>query len=310
MSALTWPPQYGKTIEPNIGAGAHGGSFFRKRDVDHPIRKIEVWAAPSGDSIQGIRVTWRSSTSATIGTQGVEHPAAIDLAEDEKINEMSIWADTTYVHRVHIKTSSDQTLDAGRENGDKFDMNTASGFLAGFQAYADASKIYELGPYFLKPYVPGRTNNPLLGDSRGGNDYTALNLDRRVSKIQVWWGSGAEPKNSIDRELRKMKLTYEQADEKWFSGNAGPAPTMDKTYEFDLQARELVTKMTFWQREDGGGFRCLSGFEFETSKGNTFTIGTKTNKVYPVPDLGTGVLLGFEGKLGYCMDRATPVFAK
>lgn len=304
-SALSWPPLYGKGPVPNLSTGGRGGTIFDKKDANHPVKTIQLWETAE-QSIKAIRIVWDdvSNTAATIGIPDGDSPQTIDLAKNEKITSFVVWADE-FVEQIEIKTDQGQTMTSGAMEDPSEDygmeMDIGSGYLAGFRATSDSSKIYRLKPYFLDRYKVQRTHNPLhhYDSDNGGLPYSLLRLDRRVEKVEGWWGA-----SDVGNLLRKLQVTYEGGGSA-SAGLIGGAPPYDyKSYTFNLAGNEVITKCS-----KRVGMR-TDQLYFKTDKGREFLVGGPLGNYAQIPDLGNGILLGFEGRAGWDINQIAPVFAK
>lgn len=104
--------------------------------------------------------------------------------------------------------------------------------------------------------------------------------------------------------LRKIQVTYEGGGSASAGALGGASPTQYKAYTFDVVGKEIITK--FSKR---AGMR-LDQIWFETDKAGNYIIGGTGGYYVSTPDIGNGILLGFEGRAGWDVNQLAPVFAK
>lgn len=236
-------------------------------------------------------------------------PKTINLVKEEKITKFTIWA-SDHVEQIDINTDKGQSISSGTADTSippyGMDMDVGSGFLAGFRAAYDSSKIYRLKPYFLDNYVVTRTNNPTwhAGSDGGGYPYEMVRLDRRVEKVEGWWGASDMVGGDGGNILRKIQVTYEGGGTAAAGALGGASPTQYKEYTFNLPEKEVITQ--FSKR---AGMR-TDQIWFDTDKPGIYVLGGVGGHYVSTPDLGNGILLGFEGRAGWDINQLAPVFAK
>lgn len=233
-AALSWPPIHGNHVVGNLVAGSGTGGYISKpKNVDHRVTSLQVWQDANGlHAIQGI---WDTSPPQqfTIGTpQGASQ--SITLADDEKITSFKIYAGS-HVDRIEVETDAGQKISSSSTGGLEYPMNVGAGSLAGFRAFHDNHHIIRFRPEFLGPYTVQQTQNQQWGGS-GGYAFSAVKLDRRVSKVEAWWG-GSNHGNT----LRKITVHWESGPTESYGNLGGANPIDYKALQFDLPGKEIVT---------------------------------------------------------------------
>ncbi|PWY76128.1 hypothetical protein BO94DRAFT_605431 [Aspergillus sclerotioniger CBS 115572] len=316
MTDLSWPPLMGNTLIFNLTAGGQGGTLFNEKNVEYPVKKIQVWGTVG--TIHGIRITWRSDapkqkTIGNVQAEGAEM-VSLELADKERFTSFVIRT-SKWVRRITAETDKGQMLEIGskkeeegeeggegesggeqeEEEEDEFEMAVGSGFLAGFKGSADSNQILKLQALFIEPYVVKRTDYEPKGREEGSY-FSAVRTDARVTRIDFWAGTWG--KHFV---VKRMGLTWENGESTTF-GNTDDNQ-QHRSITFDVKNDERVAKLAFRQ-----GWR-LDQVWLKTTKGNEVLAGGFEGGIPPLLSVGNGVLLGFEGTVAPDLVKIAPVYA-
>ncbi|OGM41646.1 hypothetical protein ABOM_009980 [Aspergillus bombycis] len=135
-------------------------------------------------------------------------------------------------------------------------------------------------------------NNPVGG--AGGKDFSVVGEpSETIDTLQFWVGDGAgQPK-----VLRGLQITW--------SGNRKSAvygTATDESQSFKFEPGETITEM-----QVAGGLRADS-ISFTTTSRSFFAGGPGGKKV--TMNVGSGILVGFQGGAARDIDRLGPIFAQ
>ncbi|GAB1195591.1 hypothetical protein APSETT444_004852 [Aspergillus pseudonomiae] len=135
-------------------------------------------------------------------------------------------------------------------------------------------------------------NNPVGGD--GGKDFSVIGEpSETIDTLQFWVGEDAgQPK-----VLRGLQITWSDNRKSTVYGT-----TTDECQSFKFEPGETITEMQI-----AGGLRADS-ISFTTTSRSFFAGGQGGKKV--TMDVGSGILVGFQGGAAKAIDRLGPIFAQ
>ena len=133
------------------------------------------------------------------------------------------------------------------------------------------------------PATRGRIMNGPYG-GMGGSYYNEVHGEHNIKKIDAWGRS-----YSGYDVLNGFQFTWDDN----YQGNLIGQKNDNIHQGFEFEDGEKINNMTVYAG-DGEGY--VNGFQFDTNKGRHYSIGGTEGKVNHLNNLGTGDLIGAEGR--------------
>ncbi|KJZ78430.1 hypothetical protein HIM_02468 [Hirsutella minnesotensis 3608] len=283
---------------PNPAVGGPGGSHHRIPGQDHgqAVTKLELWTGTTSEGwvvLFGIKLTWDTDASETFGTPS-DSSVVLEFRRGETIKRFTVWAGYR-VDKVRIITSLGRQVEAGGEGGSPCDMDVGSGVLHGV-SLSSGYVIDKLQPLFFKfnSFMSSIITQNAIRGGTGGQPFWICRADvgrMRVRNIHFFYGS----------VLRAVQVTWEDNTLSRWHGTPYVEGDKEDYYAFDLSRSETITDMTLRT----GLY--ADGLWFRTSSNRQLSVGGSGGSEFK-PQLGTGVLVGFEGRAAYKIDALAPIF--